>query len=116
MQLMTIETDENRDVGFGLRYRYVDPLMEDEAPECRVFPVLRNTPKGAWIKAMGYEKFVLSGSGKRFAYPTKAEAIGSYITRKQHQIQRAAQTHDRATAWLSKAQSMNAKITIRAVD
>jgi len=79
--------DEYRDCSSGTR-------IEVELTE---YEVLRYTPKGAWINASPYrsatsfkhmkdEKFVLLSARKRFAHPTKEEAMTSFIARKKAQI------------------------------
>ena len=50
------------------------------------YPVLKVTPKGAWISVLGQRKFVLLTARKRFACPTKVEAKESFIARKRAQI------------------------------
>lgn len=51
------------------------------------FPVIRRTPKGAWIHGYGVKpQFVLDGTKKRYAYPTKEEAKASFLARKQRQL------------------------------
>jgi len=55
--------------------------------------VVRRTPKGAWINRgsgawgsmHGELRFVLLSATKRFAYPTKAEAMASFLARKKAQ-------------------------------
>lgn len=86
-------------------YRYVDvhyapPLDEWERPLGRgdikvhleIYKVIKETPKGVWLGRdfLGYacsgRRFVLHSSRKRFACPTKDEAMVSYIARKKAQI------------------------------
>lgn len=73
-------------------YRF-DGGMIDNRLEVVEFQVLRETPKGYWINLAygGYmmksEKWVSKISRKRFAYPTKDEALDSFIARKKKQIQ-----------------------------
>lgn len=61
----------------------------------REFEVLRTTPKGVWLSmALGefriisepLERFVLRDARRRFACPTKEEAMESYKARKRAQI------------------------------
>lgn len=58
--------------------------------ECREFQLKKETPKGYWI---GWEwddflyKWVSKTSVKRFAYPTKEEALTNFIERKNRQIE-----------------------------
>lgn len=49
----------------------------------RAYPILRRTPKGAWINDDRYaqEKFVRREGNKRFACPTKEEAVESLTAR-----------------------------------
>lgn len=46
------------------------------------FQVSRKTPKGAWLVS---GRFVLDGSGKRWAHATKELALESFIARKKRQ-------------------------------
>lgn len=65
------------------------------------YPVIRETPKGYWIEidrkhishmdyeeeqTISIEKWVSKTSLKRYAYPTKEEALQNYIARKNRQI------------------------------
>jgi hypothetical protein len=55
---------------------------------CFEYQVIRHTPKGVWLKqpyCMG-KKFVLKDARKRFAHPTKREALISYIARQKRRI------------------------------
>ena len=50
------------------------------------FRVQKTTPKGVWILAEhGNNRFVLRDARKRFACPTKEEALASFIARKERQ-------------------------------
>jgi hypothetical protein len=51
----------------------------------RDFQIVRTTPKGAWINYGGTERFVKLDARKRFACPTKEEALQSFIARKEKQ-------------------------------
>lgn len=60
-----------------------------EYVSCSPYKVLRHTNKGVWLE-MGYgikPKFVLNNARKRFAYPTKKEALESFRMRKLRQIE-----------------------------
>lgn len=58
------------------------------------YEVLKHTPKGVWLNVYGYTdkpnnrnaKFVNASHTKRFALPTKAEALISYLARKDREI------------------------------
>lgn len=64
---------------------------------CSKYEILKHTPKGEWIVLYwdGYifdgtivpvKRFVLRNAHKRFACPTKEEALDSFISRKKRQI------------------------------
>ena len=85
-------------------YRYMEtqyaaPLDEYERPmgngsvqiNLTEYHVIKETPKGVWLRHTGFlmynwKKFVLLGSRKKFACPTKEEAMVSFIARKRAQI------------------------------
>jgi hypothetical protein len=48
--------------------------------------VIRHTPKGAWLKSGGGQRFVLNDVHKRYACATIAQAKESFIARKRKQI------------------------------
>jgi hypothetical protein len=50
------------------------------------YPVVRYTPKGAWLWVNDRERFVRLDARKRFACPTLREALVSFIARKQRQV------------------------------
>lgn len=58
----------------------------------REYEVLRHTPKGVWLIAkIGNwrcppERFVLKAARKRYACPTKEEAMVSFLARKERQL------------------------------
>lgn len=90
-------------------YRYVDELIGDEyssSPRMRLleFRVQKYTPKGAWLHSPWWKpKFVLVSGRKRFAHPTKEEALQSFIARKRRQISIYAARHDTAKEVLDQA-------------
>lgn len=50
------------------------------------YRVIKRTPKGAWIDlGWGDKRFVLLTARKRYALPTQAEALESFILRKSRQ-------------------------------
>lgn len=50
------------------------------------YRVIKRTPKGAWIDlGWGDKRFVLLSARKRYALPTQAEALESFIMRKRVQ-------------------------------
>lgn len=70
-------------------YRYDYISLNDGRVDLwlRTFPVVRRTPKGVWVKPE-YEpkKFILTNAHKRYACPTKDEALESFIKRKEKQL------------------------------
>lgn len=81
------------------------------AVSCVIFRVVRRTPKGCWITPRWNRddtrmlKFVLDGSGKRYAYPTREQARESFIRRKQSEIKKCVAQHDRAVRYLALAET-----------
>jgi hypothetical protein len=68
-------------------YRY-EAGYRLEAPELilKEYRLLRPTPKGNWINVEGYPKWVSSDTRKRFAYPTKKEALIAFIKRTERRV------------------------------
>lgn len=50
------------------------------------YPVLKRTPKGAWIEPDGERRFVLDGPGKRWAHETRALALESLKLRMRRRL------------------------------
>lgn len=74
-------------------YYRVEPDYEDFKLIYYVYSVIKETPKGVWIKLKGYEdctyqrkRFILNTSRKKYAHPSKEEALYSFIKRKERQI------------------------------
>ncbi len=94
-------------------YRISEHALWDDGEmviKCDEYRVLRRTPKGAWVSrnpvqygSYGKDRFVLDGFGKRFAYPTKQDAMASFIIRKKSQIGHLEQQLDFARAALKGA-------------
>ena len=75
-----------------------------EYASCESFRVVKHTPKGVWI-SLGYmekDKFILNGARKRWAYPSKVEALESFRMRKLRQIEHCRDTENRAKLALTK--------------
>lgn len=79
-------------------YRYEDvkyaaPVDEWDMPcgegqlvvVLREFPVLKRTPKGAWVNGWHGRRFVRDEAHKRYACATKEDAKRSFIARKVRQ-------------------------------
>ena len=79
-------------------YYSEDPYHSQVSVELSTFYLVKETPKGYWISSdPNYDensimalwhkkKWVSKTSIKRFAYPTKLEAIKNFMARKQRQI------------------------------
>lgn len=72
-------------------YRYVDNLgWNGVEVHLREYELVRGTRCGYWINSPIYrmkkDKWVSKTSRKRFAYPSKEEAMTNFIARKQRQI------------------------------
>jgi hypothetical protein len=72
---------------------YVDSHFPNPKLEVREYNLLRETPKGYWIGYgnFGYNKYewkkwVSKTSKKRFAYPTKEEALVNFIKRTEKRL------------------------------
>lgn len=72
------------------------------------FPVVKETTAGVWLLVYGERKFVLSGDGKRFAYPSKTAALNSYIARKNRHIRILEAMHKAARARRQRAEHLMA--------
>jgi len=70
------------------------------------FPITKTTPKGVWINNLGIPRFVLLNAYKRFACPTKEEALESFMARKTRQIKILAEQSQIACEALSIAKNM----------
>lgn len=68
------------------------------------FPVVKYTPKGARISVAGHERWVSRHARKRFACPTKEEALDSFVARKLAQKRILAKQLRRADRALALAQ------------
>lgn len=78
----------------------------------REYLVLRETPKGVWINHHGKEKFVLNRSKKRFAHPTKEEALKSFKRRKKSQLLHLEHQLARAKKALFMAENLKEELWI----
>lgn len=52
----------------------------------RDFKIVRHTPKGVWIMTDYRKRFVLTSASRKWAYPTKGEALVSFQRRKEWQV------------------------------
>ena len=75
-----------------------------EYPRAEAYKVVKRTAKGAWIY-IGYgikDKFILDDARRRWAYPTKEEALNSYRIRKLRQIEHCREGELKAKEGLRK--------------
>jgi len=70
------------------------------------YKVIKKTPKGVWLDNYGFKKFVLKDARKRFACPTKQEALESFIARKKKQLKILKAQMDRAMVALHQVESI----------
>lgn len=78
-------------------YRYYDrSTYENPEPTLRECRVVRETNKTVFFDDFGFEKRVLKYGRIRWAYPTKEEALESYIQRKWHQLGHAERMAEHA--------------------
>ena len=79
-------------------YRYIDryPCNEGDDSDifCESYRILRHTKCGVWINADCQERFVLNNARKKYAYPTKKEALRSFKIRKSRQLQHIIRQND----------------------
>lgn len=95
-------------------YRYIDSDQEwSRDPYELTLRVIRYTPKCVVLDLWGREYRVLLNARKRFAYPTRELAMGSYIRRKQLQIAWTQAAHDRAVEFLASAEAMRDRGFVR---
>lgn len=94
-------------------YREVNAYWSEDrlAISLEKYRVVKRTPRGVWIAPMwdyrgDHKRFVLDGSGRRYAYPTREQARESFIIRKRREIQHCALQHDRAVRYLALAETM----------
>lgn len=75
-------------------YRYdIDYFKDTPQVQLLEYVLESETPKGYWIRPLlggmyfsTWRKWISKTSRKRFAYPTKEEALNSFIIRKEKQV------------------------------
>lgn len=75
------------------------------------FIIQRHTPRGVFIHYGLKPKFVLLSGHKRFAFPTKEEALKSFIERKRRQVRLLRGQMEHAEAQRDHACGMYAEMT-----
>jgi len=87
-----VEQPKLRDPDKKVFYRYNNEYNSGftlNVVKCLVFDEVRETPKGHYIDSYtkyGNQRWVSKTSRKRFAYPTKKEALTSFLARKKRQV------------------------------
>jgi hypothetical protein len=87
MNFYRYETVQYASIGWNGEYtrsKFPNPKLE-----LRTYDLTGETPKGCWIGYIGSKKFkwVSKTSKKRYAYPSKEEALNGYITRTKRRIE-----------------------------
>jgi hypothetical protein len=77
----------------------------------REFPIIKRTPRGAWIYGYTGKRFVNLGARKQFACATEPEAKESFIRRKERQIKILKGQLKRAEQGLIQAQQSKTPLT-----
>ena len=72
-------------------FRYTEDFSYEDYSDSKKlrlmqFETVKETLCGYWIEYNSKRKFVLKGTGKRFAYESQNLALDSFIIRKQRQI------------------------------
>jgi hypothetical protein len=88
-------------------YRVEGSSIEGHTIFVLAFRVDRKTKRGCWIEDYGRERFILNDSRKRLAYPTKEEAMDSFIHRKVKHIAILRSQIDRAVNHLETAKKLS---------
>jgi len=78
----------------GINGEYEAPNVPNPKVELRTYNLFKETPKGYWIgygslsegKLRGQAHWVSKTSKKRFAYPTKKEALENFIKRNERRV------------------------------
>lgn len=72
---------------YDREYPCFDEPQNNMTVKLKSYKVISQTMKGYWISIpYGKKKFVLMGSGKRFAYETKEKALDNFIRRSKKSI------------------------------
>lgn len=70
---------------------FVSPIIPNPKLELSKYRLIKETPKGYWIGLESFhsdiwKKWVSKTSRKRFAYPSKEEALAAYIKRTEKRV------------------------------
>jgi hypothetical protein len=86
MNFYRYETVEYASIGWD--GEYTRSKIPNPSLELRTFDLIEETPKGYWIGFINCKfKWVSKTSKKRYAYPSKEEALNAYILRTKKRIE-----------------------------
>lgn len=92
MKLIDPEKDYDKKLTGNVLYRYEGEMdsywshLSTYKIVLKTHQILKETPKGYWVRHnMYWKKWVSKDGRKRFAYPTKAEALFNFKKRKEKQ-------------------------------
>jgi hypothetical protein len=74
----------------GMDGDYTSSKIPNPKLELRTYDLIKETTKGFWIgygEIMHYKRWISKTAKKRFAYPTKEEALNGYITRTKKRME-----------------------------
>jgi len=91
---------------------YVNPIFPNPVITESTFYMVKETPKGWWISSRKYhnktnDRWISKTSKRRYAYPTKKEAMNNFILRTKRRIKILQWTIDSCECALSKANQIN---------
>lgn len=88
----------------------------------RKYQIIKRTPKGCWVKDLvckSGKRFILNDARKRFAYPTREEALESFMHRKWSQIaiiKKQMQDAKDALSWVDELKKSIVDFNIRVTE
>lgn len=94
--MLETKPTDNREV----LYRYKNAWGE---LVCLQYPIISHTKSCVWVEYLGDKKLVSMHTRKRFAYPTKQEALLSFIARTERHIMLSGYNLSCARAALAEA-------------
>ena len=89
--IMFYRYEEREYANFDHDGEYISPSIPRPKVELIELKLFRETPKGYWLgyggfeSLQGHQKWVSKTAKKRYAYPTKKEALQNFIKRKERQ-------------------------------
>ena len=88
---------------------YVSSVFPNPKLELTTYDLLKETEKGYWIgnKGFSFKKWIPKKSKRRYAYPTKQEAMDNFITRTERRIKILQRTLDCCKIAISLAENKN---------